>query len=578
MTLRHARRSALALLAIGSLALLAVGSGSGAEEQRKRGGTLKLISSGDIDSADPAQTNYSFGWQILIAAHRPLYSTPASRTRPVPDLAAGKPQISADGKTVTVRIKRGIRYSPPLNREVTSADVKYAIERSLSTSVPSGEAPPAFADLVGAPEKPPKTPKPISGLRTPDRYTLVFRLKQRSPLFLNALELLNTAPIPRDYAAKYDDKASSDYAFFQVASGPYMFENDSSGNIKNRGYTPGKRIKLVRNPNWSSRTDHRPAYVDTIELDQGYDDDTVAMRLILSGRADFAGDIQPPPAIVRQLQSTAGYKDNWYTVSSGTQFIAINTKKKPFDNLNVRRALNFVLDKHALRLAEGGEITGTIATHFIGPQFRGYGFEAAGAFSFDPFRSPGHRGSVAKAKAELRKAGFANGMYSGPAVTLMNGRSSITQAQSRIVAASLAKIGVEVNIRLVSWDALFSKYCTAPKNQPELCGPFSLLSSVKEPVDLLTTFDGSTILPTNNFNLSQLNDPKINLAIGRAKRTQAERARYAAWGRIDRMATESAAVIPVKWPKWVNVVSDRIVPGKQLWNAGVLDLSATSIK
>ena len=87
------------------------------------------------------------------------------------------PKISADGKTVTVRIKKGVRFGPPVNREVTSADVKYAIERSFSVSVTNGYVNLYFWDLVGAPAKPPKTPKPVSGIKTPNKYTLVFKLK-----------------------------------------------------------------------------------------------------------------------------------------------------------------------------------------------------------------------------------------------------------------------------------------------------------------------------------------------------------------------------------------------------------------
>ncbi len=295
MTLHGTWRAALALGAILVLGLSLVASGSGAGDQRKRGGTLKLISAGDVDSVDPGQTYYSFGWQILTAVHRTLYSTPANSTKTVPDLAASAPKISADGKTVTVRIKKGIRFGPPVNREVTSADVKYAIERSFSVSVTNGYVSLYFADIVGSPAKPPKTPKPVSGIQTPNKYTIVFKLKQPGTTVASALVMTNTAPVPKEYAAKYDNKTTSDYGFFQAATGPYMFEADSSGNIKGKGYTPGRQMKLVRNPNWSARTDYRPAYVDTIEVKQGFTDTSVGVRQILSGTADGAGDYRQHP-------------------------------------------------------------------------------------------------------------------------------------------------------------------------------------------------------------------------------------------------------------------------------------------
>lgn len=580
MTLRSTSRAALAVIATASLALAIVSAGSGAEEQRKRGGTLELISAGDVDSVDPGQTYYAYGFAILNAIHRPLYGSPANSFKVVPDLAAGQPRISGDLRTVTVRIKRGVRFSPPVNREVTSADVKYAIERTFAASVPNGYTYAYFTDIVGAPANPPKTPKPISGIRAPDRYTLVFRLKVPSTTLVSALVMPNTAPVPKEYAAKHDNKATSDYAFHQVASGPYMFENDSSGNIQGRGYTPGKQMKLMRNPNWSRSTDIRPAYVDAVEVQQGFTDTTVGVRRILSGGADGSGDYTVlTAALLKEMTTKPQYRDNFYAVPSGTGYVAMNHAKPPFNNLNVRRAANFVTDKNAVRLAAGGPSTGAIATHFVGPEFKGKGFEAAGGFAFDPFRSRNFSGDVNKAKAEMRKAGYDDGMYDGPPITAIVANTAPSPQQARILATSLAKIGIRVNIRLVSIDAMFTRFCVVPKNQPELCPSVGWFADFKDPVSMLDpVFNGKNIQPTNNVNMSQFNDRQINAAMERAKRIKSNAARYRAWGRIDRMITQKAAVIPLQWADVPNVVSDRIVPGKNLIVGGLLDPSYTSIK
>ncbi len=580
MTLPRTPAIAAALVAVLALALTLVTSGSSAPDQRKRGGTLELISAGDTDSVDPGQTYYAFGYSILGAVHRTLYGSPANTYRTVPDLAAGQPRISGDGRTVTVRIKRGVRFSPPVDREVTSADVKYGIERSFSASVPNGYSSLYFADLVGVPAGTPKTPKPISGIRTPDRYTIVFRLKAPSTTLVAALVMPNTAPVPKEYAAKYDNKSTSDYGFHQVASGPYMFEADDSGNIQGRGYTPGKQMKLVRNPNWSRSTDYRPAYVDAVELQEGFVDPTVGVRRILNGLADGAADYPTlPGALVKELTTTARYRDNFYTVPSGTTYVVMNPAKKPFDDLNVRRAANFVMDKNAIRLVGGGPTTGAIATHFIGPEFKGKGFEAAGGFAYDPFRTKNLAGSVARAKAEMRKAGYADGLYDGPAITAIVANAPPSPQQGRIVAASLAKIGIRVDIRLVSIDAMYTRFCVVPKNQPELCPSIGWFPDFKDPVSMLDpTFNGDNIQPTNNVNMSQLDDPVINSAMDRAKRIKSPQARYAAWGRIDKLIMQRAAYIPLRWSNNTNVVSDRIVPGKNLVVGGLLDPAFTSIK
>jgi peptide/nickel transport system substrate-binding protein len=466
-----------------------------------------------------------------------------------------------------------------VNREVTSADVKYAIERSFSVAVTNGYVSLYFSDIVGSPAKPPKTPKPISGIQTPDKYTIVFKLKQPGTTVASALVMTNTAPVPKEYAAKYDNKTTSDYGFFQAATGPYMFEADSSGNIRGRGYTPGRQMKLVRNPNWSARSDYRPAYVDTVEVKMGFTDTAVGIRQILNGTADGSGDlVNLPGPTLKQVTTSSQYKNNWYRWSNGWGYIGMNTKKAPFDNVNVRRAANYVMDKNTLRLLTGGPLSGDIATHILGPEFKGKGWEAAGGFKYDPYRSAGHRGDVNKAKAEMRKAGFADGLYDGPAVTLYTFNTTPSPQQAKVIQASLAKIGIRVNIKLASIDAMFTKFCVVQKFLPELC-TLGWLPDFKDPVTMIDPlFSTAAINPNYTNNMSQFSNAAVDAAMARAKRIRDPDLRYAAWGKIDKMITTQAPIIPTSWIATVVVVSDRIVPGKSLWNSGLLDLSATSIK
>ena len=88
----------------------------------------------------------------------------------------------------------------------------------------------------------------------------------------------------------------STYGDHQVATGPYMVENDASGSAV--GYEPGRRIRLVRNPNWNAPMDDRPAYLDEIEIRQGNDDATLMSRRILEGENMINGEQPPPPAVL----------------------------------------------------------------------------------------------------------------------------------------------------------------------------------------------------------------------------------------------------------------------------------------
>src|ERR1700754_2444698 len=105
---------------------------TGSPAEGRQGGKLTVLYTDDVDFIDPGMTYYQPGYQVAYATQRPLYSwRPEDSERPVPDLAESDPQISDDGKVVTVKIRSGVKFSPPVNREVTSRDVKYAIERGF---------------------------------------------------------------------------------------------------------------------------------------------------------------------------------------------------------------------------------------------------------------------------------------------------------------------------------------------------------------------------------------------------------------------------------------------------------------
>src|SRR5215212_3433593 len=106
-----------------------------------RGGTLTVLTSQDVSSLDPGITYQSLDLNVLAATVRTLYSyAPTAPDELVPDLAAAEPQITDGGKTLTVRLRRGVRFGPPVDREVTSRDVKYAIERGFDPNVANGYA------------------------------------------------------------------------------------------------------------------------------------------------------------------------------------------------------------------------------------------------------------------------------------------------------------------------------------------------------------------------------------------------------------------------------------------------------
>jgi peptide/nickel transport system substrate-binding protein len=261
MHMRRVRLSALLIGLIAILALVAAGCGGSDDEggsssgsskgsapaKGKQGGDLTFLAAADVDYLDPGQSYYTFGYQVLYSTNRTLYAFAPGDEAQQPDLADGDAQISDDKKEITIKIKPGVKYAPPVDREVKSADIKYAFERAFSANVPSGYASSYFADIEGVPSEPTKGVKPISGITTPDDQTIVFKLKRPvAESMVLAMVMPITTPVPKEYAEKYDAKSPSEYDQYVAFTGPYMVKNDSSGKVVGRDPARRSRSSATR--------------------------------------------------------------------------------------------------------------------------------------------------------------------------------------------------------------------------------------------------------------------------------------------------------------------------------------------
>jgi peptide/nickel transport system substrate-binding protein len=542
----------------------------------KHGGTLTMLWRDDADSLDPGITYSVSGTMVTRATQRTLLSfRPADPTHPIADLAAALPDISPDGRSMTVRLRPGVRFSPPVDREVTSADVKYAIERGFFRSVANPYVSIYFADLVGAKVGAPPGTR-IPGIETPDARTVVFHLTDSTArVMAGGLVLPLSAPVPRDYALPYDRKVQSTYARHQVATGPYMVELDARGLTK--GYRAGRSIHLVRNPNWRAATDFRPAYLDDIEIREGNGDATAATRRILVGHGLVSGDFNPPPA---ELKRTLAQRRDQMALplANFVRYVALNTKLPPFDDIDVRKAVVAAFDRDAMRLARGGAAVASIATHFIPPGTPGYE-EAGGA------RGPGYdfladpRGQPELAARYMRKAGYRSGRYEGSAKVLTVGATGGNdEPAAEIAQATLERLGFKVKLRLVSFVAMYTTFCGTPSADVQVCPDASWYRDFADGQTILDpTFNGKNILTEGNSNISQLDVPAINTAMARARRVVDPAARARAWGAVDRMVTAQAAAVPLSWDRYP-LVRSKDVRGVVAEHLALWDPTFTSLR
>jgi peptide/nickel transport system substrate-binding protein len=560
------------------------GFGSGEVVKGKKGGTLTVLSNGDVDYIDPGAAYYQFTFIFDYAIQRPLFSyKPEDTTKAVPDFAAAEPQISSDGKTITIKVRQGVKFSPPVNRAATSKDVKFAIERGFNSTVANGYAPSYFATVEGVDAAKKKADgSPISGIQTPDDQTIVFKLtKPTAATVIGALSLPLSAPVPKEYAAKFDKQNPSQYGQNQVATGPYMVQNNAAG--KAIGYQPGKQITFVRNPNWDGATDYRPAYLDKVVLQEGNTDAVSAARRILSGQSLVNGqaDFNIPPQILKQLSQGSDAQKKQLVIGGNTgrvRYISLNNTIKPFDDPNVRKAIAAGMNREFLRQPLGGPLAGDTPTHYISPGI--LGFEQAGGSKgpgVDYLKNP--QGDADLAAQYMKKAGYSSGKYDGGETFLMVAdNSGPTAQQAQIAKDQFEKLGFKISLRPVTHDTMYTKFCNVPKQKVPICPSTGWQKDFPDPVSVLVpTFNGNAIVAVNNSNWPQLNVPAINNAMDKAEQLTDDQSRAKAWGDIDKQITEQSPAIPWLWDKTTGIESKNVNGVINKFNAS-WDLAFTSLK
>jgi peptide/nickel transport system substrate-binding protein len=547
----------------------------------KKGGTATVLNAAEVASLDPGYWYYATDYQDLFQpTQRALYGwKPDDVERPTPDLAVDYPKIADGGKTLTIKIKPGIKYSPPLqDRTVSAKDVKYALERIFLPQVANGYAGVYFSGISGVKEYQSGKAKEVSGIQAPDDQTLVLKLDRPQGVLATgvALGLPGSVPVPKDYAQKYDKGKQSTYGEHQVFTGPYMVPNDSSGKLT--GYTPGKELQLVRNPSWDAKTDFKPAYLDKIVFKAG-NDLTVASRKILSGQSLLNGDFAAPPTAV--LKSALKTNKDQLSIEPGSsiRYVSLNSTVKPFDNINVRKAVAAVMNKNDLRTTRGGPTLGPIATHFIPPGMPGYE-EAGGAKGpegLDFNENP--NGDLKLAMEYMKKGGFPTGKYTGPPLLMVGDNQPPASKTGEALQSQLETLGFKLNYRQVQHPTMQSKFCNVPKANVAICpnlGWGKDFADAQSMIDPL--FNGKAIVPAGNVNTAEVNDPKLNAKMDKAEEIVDVKERAQAWADIDKEITAGAYMVPWLWDNQVSFASKNVNGVGSNFNSTSWDLTFSSLK
>jgi peptide/nickel transport system substrate-binding protein len=429
-------------------------------------------------------------------------------TQIVPDLATAMPAVSGHGLTYTFHIKSGVRFGPPMNRDVTSHDIAYAFERMASANQAAQYG--FYYTVIKGFSVHSGPPSPISGISTPNDSTIVFHLTAATGDFLARLTLPSTAPIPQEVAKCFTSAGA--YGRYVISSGPYMLQGSGSLNIKScstmkpiAGANPSSQFVLVRNPNYTAATDNPAVRQDLINgvawtLDPNVQD---IYNRIQAGSVDWT--MTPPPSsVVQQYESNSSLRNRLKSnPANGTWILAMNMTQPPFDDTHVRRAMNWIMNKSSLILAAGGSIEHPFAQHDIPDVLVGNQL-----VNYAPFATPGNTGSLAKAEAEMKLSKYdpahdgkcdVASVCNGVLIAIPN-YAPATNMQAALLQ-SLGEIGIKPVIR--EFGNPYSIFGDVSKNLPANTG-VPLSADYPDPAGWYSALEGSGIAAQGNFNWSML--------------------------------------------------------------------------
>jgi peptide/nickel transport system substrate-binding protein len=596
---------------LGAVALtagLVSAASAGSEAQGKRGGTYRVgweSTFGWTDGMDPTGeylANFIAIYTNLLGRNLVGYNhlVGAAGNVPVADLATAIPKPTNGGKTWTFRLKSGIRFGPPVNREITSSDIKYALDR-LADPKNGGQYAFYFNVIRGFEAVGKGEAQSVSGIRTPNAKTIVFNLTKPTGDFPNRLGMPAAGPIPHEVADCFKGKPL-EYGRYVIASGPYMIEGSQDLDIKScdslkpiSGYDGKTSLVLVRNPNYNARTDSpkaRQNLPDRFEFTVDTNLDDIYNKVAAGELEDEYATASPK--VFREYSTDASKRKYLHSNSADqTYYVTMNLTQPPFDDVHVRRAMNWVMDRNGLRKAWGGPIAGEIAEHIMPNSLTGGKLK-----NYAPFKTAGGRGSVAKAKAEMRLSKYANngGVCTAKqckGVLLIQDVRTADKGILPVVQASAAKIGITFTVRTVT--GAYPTIQTVGNNIPISTRPrwgkdYADPSTFIDPL-----FVGANIQPTGNRNyglvgLTQTQAKQMGVkgnirnipSIDKAATACAAKVgdpRLTCYAALDRVLTEQIVPwIPYMWANQVNVVSSKVATWSFDQNAGLAGFAHGSLK
>ena len=506
------------------------GGGGGSSESApagRTGGEASFDYASFPDYLDPALSYTVAGWQALTVTNLGLvtYKRVAGQEGAtlIPALAEAMPDVSDDGLTYTFTLRDGLKYSD--GTPVKASDFEVAIKRIINLE--SGGSAFYTSTIAGASAylKAGKAKGDISGITADDAARkITIKLTEPSGQFLYILAMPFAALVPGDTPFENQTKTPP------AGVGPYKITSVNTG----------RTFALERNPNYPEIPGLPAGKLDKITFTT-VTNDSRAITDVLQNKADYFDD-PPTGDALREMRQKAPERSKGQ-VTNSTYYYFLNARVKPFDDIRVRQAVNFAVDKRALARLFGGTLEPDC--NFLPPGMQGYQ-----KIDPCPYGDPKAAPNVAKAKQLVQQAGAA-----GKSVTVYGNDEELTRQVTAYLADVLEQIGLKPQLRIVNGDVYFQ---TIGNQKTKAAAGFAnWFQDYPHPYDFFFLIDGKSIQNTNNQNFGNVDDPEINSMLVAANKKDLKEAApdYAA---VDKRLVEQGDVVAYGHRVLPFLLSDRI--------------------
>jgi peptide/nickel transport system substrate-binding protein len=496
-------------------------------------GTVQMLQGTAPQSLDPGLDYTTQGsevnWIVYTGLTTYAHASGTAGAQLIPGLATALPTISDGGKTYTATLRKNLVFSN--GSPVKASDFTYTVERAIK--IPWGGSGSFITpNIVGAAAYAAGKAKTISGITTNDATgQIVVHLTAAYGPFDNVLAFPSLGLIPAGTPLKAEPTSPP------PGVGPYEVTN----------IVPNQSYDVVKNPHWASMgiTDI-PAGHDNVDVKISSNITSNALAVLNNSADIFDWADTIPGSLISQIQSQAASRYKSVNLGGSTYYIFLNTTEKPFSSQLAREAVVTGLNQDAMsRLGSG---TLEPACFFLPPDVPGHPTGPC------PYGTPG-LGNLAKAKALVKQSGMA-----GQPVTVWSETRSPRQQWMTYYTQYLNSIGFKATQKVIA-DATYFTTVGESKTLHPQTGFTDWNQDFPNPYDFYgPLLDGKSILPTDNENQGQINDPYINAQVTKLGATPTTDLSSVAsqWQALDEYVAKKAYVAVFGYQKFPFFASTRM--------------------